>query len=161
MNRPPPVTRQDFQWTDTLRQKHRQKKKKILRPTTCPVHKKAGVQMEQILREGQPMTGPTGDLCHEKEPTSDTVNDILLYSKTEAQHNGPLKGFTQQLMKVDAEMLGESYGKGEYGLTELEASNIPQETKMKQQQQQQTLQSKLTWPRGGSQRLKCQWRECM
>jgi hypothetical protein len=53
-------------------------------------------------------------------------------------------------MKVDAEMLGESYGKGEYGLTELEASNIPQETKMKQQQQQQTLQSKLTWPRGGS-----------
>lgn len=120
-----------------------------------------GIQHAGKMCNGQPMTGPTGDLCHEKEPTSDTVNDILLYSKTEAQHNGPLKGFTQQLMKVDAEMLGESYGKGEYGLTELEASNIPQETKMKQQQQQQTLQSKLTWPRGGSQRLKCQWRECM
>jgi hypothetical protein len=31
---------------------------------------------------GQPITGPTGDTCHERESTPETINDILPYLQT-------------------------------------------------------------------------------
>lgn len=56
-----------------------------------------------------------------RKPTHDsTINDILLYIQTGAQHNYRLRDFTQQLMETDAENtekyetdLWESSGRGE------------------------------------------------
>ena len=59
--------------------------------------------------EGQPMMGPTRELCYEREPTPDTVNDIL-YLNTGAYHNCPLRGFIQQLMEIDAETHSQTLG---------------------------------------------------
>ena len=49
------------------------------------------------------MTGPASDLCHEMEPTSDTINDILLCLQTGAQNNCHQRGFTQHPKETDAE----------------------------------------------------------
>ena len=38
-----------------------------------------------------------------REPTSDTINDILFYLQTGTKHNCPLRGFTEQLMETDEE----------------------------------------------------------
>lgn len=62
--------------------------------------------MKQKLKKwttNESMTGQACDPCHERKPTSDTINDILLYFQTGTQCNSHQRSFTQQLMETDAE----------------------------------------------------------
>lgn len=55
-------------------------------------------RMKQNLWQGQPAWD------HEREPTSNTVDDILLYLQTKTYHKASQWDFTQQLLEVDAEI---------------------------------------------------------
>lgn len=72
--------------------------------------------MKQNLREEPTAYWPHLyiDLHYEKEPTLDTINDIMMYLQAGAQHNYNQRGFTHQLVEMDLEIhsltLGQSLG---------------------------------------------------
>jgi hypothetical protein len=57
------------------------------------------------------MSDPACVPCREREPTPDTVNDIPLHLETGAQPKHHQRGFTQQLMEVDAKTHSQTLGR--------------------------------------------------
>ena len=57
------------------------------------------------------MTGQTRDPFYGREPTSFTINDILLYLQIGTQHNCLFRGFIQQQTETDEETHSQTTGR--------------------------------------------------
>ena len=93
------------------------------------------------------MANPTWNPYTETTPTTDTIKDIFLYLLIGAYYNWLLRGFTHQLMEIDAESHSQTLGR---------ALGIIWKRKKEWRRQKgqvlhkKTYITKLAWAHGGS-----------
>ena len=130
-------------------------------PTKIVLSKRCtGIKMDRHWGNDQPMTDLTWDPSHGREPTLDTIDDILLCLQIGALHNF-LRGLIQQFMETDAEIHSQTSGEALQVMWKSGRYDWASQSG-KRPQRKPYLQSQLMWDHDGSHslnhQLKCtQW----